>query len=201
MTRSTLARPVCSFNVLFFFFKILTFTRGFDTWGPLVRMIMKVLLGSSVPPPLFFSGAAWCVVVLLSLNQDILTTDGRELLSSGAACPLALELHTQTHISTTAQQTTQSPTQHSPHPTHTDHTQHIQPMFSGGASAFSISIAANEQMSKWKTGPVTDVSYACTLFWCCMFSNHGHELCVFSSGEDGTSRGRELPPFNQDLSK
>ena len=54
MTRSTLARPVCSFNVLFFFFKILTFTRGFDTWGPLVRMIMKVLLGSSVPPPRFF---------------------------------------------------------------------------------------------------------------------------------------------------
>lgn len=34
---------MCAFNVLFFFFKILTFTRGFDTWGPLVRMIMKVL--------------------------------------------------------------------------------------------------------------------------------------------------------------
>lgn len=43
VTRSHFMRPACAFNVLFFFFKILTFTRGFDTWGPLVRMIMKVL--------------------------------------------------------------------------------------------------------------------------------------------------------------
>ena len=44
VTRSRVMRPVCAFNVLLFFFKILTFTRGFDNWGPLVRMIMKVCL-------------------------------------------------------------------------------------------------------------------------------------------------------------
>ena len=70
-----------------------------------------------------------------------------------------------------------------------------------GACAFQPGLVQITDISKWKTGPVTDVSYACTLFWCCMFSNHGHELCVFSAGEDGTSRGRELPPFNQDVSK
>mmetsp|Transcript_12739 Transcript_12739/g.37927 ORF Transcript_12739/g.37927 Transcript_12739/m.37927 type:complete len:2278 (-) Transcript_12739:673-7506(-) len=43
VTRSHFMRPACAFNILLFFFKILTFTRGFDTWGPLVRMIMKVL--------------------------------------------------------------------------------------------------------------------------------------------------------------
>ena len=40
--RSVLLKPLAAWSVLLFFFKILSFARGFSRWGPLVRMIMKV---------------------------------------------------------------------------------------------------------------------------------------------------------------
>ena len=36
--------PVSSWAMLCFYFKILAFTRGYDHWGPLVRMIGKILI-------------------------------------------------------------------------------------------------------------------------------------------------------------
>ena len=44
--RSPLLQAAASWSVLLFFFKILSFARGFSRLGPLVRMIMKVR-----PPP------------------------------------------------------------------------------------------------------------------------------------------------------